>query len=99
MQHIAPLAADFNHNFLCPNCGESFIHHGVVEVFYRAREDGPTKVMRIERGVVTSAGYAADNPSPRRGGMLIYFFCEICGHQDMPLAIFQHKGETFWGWQ
>ena len=37
------------------------------------------------------------NPSPRRQGMLIEFYCEGC-EGALRLAVFQHKGSTYMEW-
>jgi hypothetical protein len=77
----------------CPDCGGTCLHQGAVSVFVRPVEDGRCVSTHIN-GVV-----AGDNPSPRRDGLTIRFFCETCGVRGRrALNIFQHKGQTFIEW-
>ena len=81
----------------CPNCGENYTHHTTTHVFYRAREDA-------EHGQHVSAGgpetrITTDmdgNPSERRDGIVIEFWCEICASL-FEMRIAQHKGATLIG--
>lgn len=88
----------FDARLYCPDCGDSYLHHNAVEVFHRPGEDAPSIGIGVERGR-TDAASPRRNPSPRRGGLLIWFDCEGCGRDDLVLEIYQHKGETFWNWQ
>jgi hypothetical protein len=50
---------------------------------------------------ITSARIPNDstnNPSSRRDGILIHFWCEHCEEKPV-MAILQHKGTTFIGWR
>jgi hypothetical protein len=40
----------------------------------------------------------ADNPSLRRRGVVIHFYCEQCG-ENIALTFAQHKGDTIMKWQ
>jgi hypothetical protein len=79
---------------LCPVCGGGNLHHGVVEVFTRNKEDS-------EYGyhITVDGGWAATdhdlklNPSARRDGVLIHLQCE-CGCGPFVLQVAQHKGAT-----
>ena len=82
---------------LCPGCGGDYLHHDRVEVFER-KEDAETGL----RVVVSAETVQADsdisaNPSWRRHGFVIHFFCEHCqGWSSLSFA--QHKGQTIvWG--
>jgi len=96
----------------CPVCApygghEGCLHHESVYVFNRPKEDW-------ERGLILSVNGEAvnlhsggdvqtDNPSERRNGVLIGFWCEICqagldGQPMLYLAIGQHKGQTEISW-
>jgi hypothetical protein len=86
----------------CPNCGEFNLHHGSVRVYDRAGED-------CERVAVTDVAYGkaetahvlssdSGNPSLRRSGLAIAFWCEHCTvHAELTLA--QHKGSSFLKWR
>lgn len=83
----------------CPNCDGDYLHQVKVDAFWR-KEDAAT-------GIHEESGFGqpvhADvsmngNPSPRRQGLLIHFYCELCDAPDLDLAIYQHKGHTFIAW-
>jgi hypothetical protein len=57
---------------LCPECGCSNLHHLRIEASFRAREDGASLGLSIERGG-PSLDVSAPNPSERRDGLLIFF--------------------------
>jgi hypothetical protein len=86
----------------CPRCRHDFdhLHHERVEVFER-REDAEFINKTAVAGKFTSCGYrpneGSGNPSSRRNGILIHFYCESCG-DGLVLAIAQHKGSTVLSW-
>ena len=97
----------------CPICSpyegqEGCLHHEGVHIFNRkGDEDSPTGLSVFAEGQSVSATSDADtethNPSKRRNGMLIEFWCEIChsglyGKAPLYLAIAQHKGQTEVSW-
>jgi hypothetical protein len=89
-------------NFIprCPNCGDhGNLHHTRVEIFYRPVEDGPWHGITVHDGVPV-VDCSMPNPSGRRDGLLIFFYCENCdlAAEDRPLAIWQHKGSTYIDW-
>jgi len=79
----------------CSHCGEVFLHQFRIEVFAREEDEsegchvtvGREKNVTIDRDI-------SRNPSPRRSGLKVWFFCEICGHNSV-LDIWQHKGQTY----
>jgi|KBSMisStaDraftv2_1062788.scaffolds.fasta_scaffold707395_1 hypothetical protein len=91
---------------LCPECGNSNLHHERVEVFWRAAEDAPSRGIAcgtgdgflVKPGDPVLALTIGDNPSPRRNGLLVYFVCEHCPLSKV-LAIWQHKGSTYLEWK
>jgi len=104
-----PSRDDFEDEFClrCPRCGDMYTHHGDVRVYWRDREDGTTRVTKIECGHVIAEICPPPNPSARRDAVGIMFTCEGCqGCDDSPfpseeyeLVIAQHKGETFLKWR
>ena len=88
-------------SLLCPRCGDGFIHHGQVAVFSRPKEEGPVSLTRVASDglVVVGEKAIACNPSSRRDGIAIGFWCESCGEDDFELTIEQHKGNTFIQWR
>ncbi len=96
---------------VCPRCNEDYLHHGTVQVFDRREDAELTAVSTVCDGLVSnhlrpSEGLA--NPSSRRHGVLIGFWCETCtgskwrheeDHEETVwLSIAQHKGMTHIGW-
>jgi DNA-directed RNA polymerase subunit M/transcription elongation factor TFIIS len=79
----------------CSLCGGENVHQQDVEVFIR--EEDANKGLHVS---ITSEPQSFkvdenmnDNPSPRRQGLKIKFWCEQCGTSSY-LYILQHKGET-----
>lgn len=85
----------------CPRCGAFLLHHIGVTSFDR-REDAQQVVKtRIESGRVNVDPEASGsgNPSTRRDGLVIDFWCEGCGDAPIELCIAQHKGSTEISWR
>lgn len=93
----------------CPNCDECYLHQSDVAVFNRDEDADQVRVTTVRHDGVDEAIISEDlslNPSPRRYGLRISFWCEHCdGGPDedttkkVPdLAIYQHKGQTFIEW-
>ena len=88
---------------LCPCCGENYLHHDVVEVYSRDSEDAPSRATVIMGQGDLFCGPerligARGNPSSRRQGLRIGFWCETCDQQPS-LTIAQHKGVTYVQWE
>jgi hypothetical protein len=87
---------------LCPNCGRDYLHHDIVTVHDRQREDDETiDVTTIDgRTVIQAAVHEtiARSPSSRRHGLAIRFWCEGCDHVP-ELTVAQHKGQTYLAWR
>tara|TARA_Y100000310_G_C20667393_1_gene808356 strand:- start:1894 stop:2217 length:324 start_codon:yes stop_codon:yes gene_type:complete len=87
----------------CPSCHEnySYLHHETVEVFDPAQEDaeeglhvrvpGEGEQVYIDRNL-------DGNPSLRRHGLTISFYCETCPARPV-LCLVQHKGNTYIYWE
>ena len=85
----------------CPRCGVANLHHSGVTVYDRG-EDATTVVKTsVSNGkvAVESIAPGAGNPSLRRDGISIRFWCEGCGEEPIELTIGQHKGSTEIGWR
>ncbi len=80
----------------CPSCGDDMgLHHEdqPVDVWQRG-EDAECvgySILPGDQGVKAISGKG--NPSERRSGLRLHFWCEICG-MKFALAIAQHKGQT-----
>lgn len=88
-------------DLLCPRCGADNLHHDMVTTYERA-EDAETVVETTLQGTsvsVDAASKGGGNPSRRRDGLVISFWCEQCGDAPIELCIAQHKGCTEIGWR
>lgn len=83
----------------CPRCSGPFLHQGLVEVTQR-EEDAPKgiHVLVDKQTVRVDTDAVKGNPSARRDGIRIAFWCEDC-HNTSLLLIEQHKGNTYMGWE
>ena len=86
-----------NGDLLCAHCGGFYLHRTVTSHYLRDQEDSNMgtlvvtthKDSHIQRNVVVPD----ENPSQRRSGIAIEFFCEdCCGRSELTIA--QHKGAT-----
>ena len=78
---------------LCSACGGEYLHHSKVEVFERAEDEQTGLHVTAGVGPPTVDRDMARNPSSRRHGLLINFWCEYCSAITI-LSIAQHKGIT-----
>jgi hypothetical protein len=84
---------------LCPACGDNHLHHILVIAFERDSEDAPTRVIVVQQdSSVRDVGELGKNPSSRRNGIAIRFWCENCDALA-ELTLAQHKGATLVGWR
>ncbi len=85
----------------CPGCNGEYLHHGAVSVFTRRREDADdgqhTHIPDGSDGTVVVDASMAGNPSVRRDGVRIHFWCELCA-EHFSLCLAQHKGVTYVSW-
>ena len=51
-----------------------------------------------EARVILQEDGGGRNPSSRRNGMIIHFWCEMCSDKSFELHISQHKGTTLLSW-
>lgn len=94
---------------LCPCCGGEYLHHDTVSVFMRPEDAESTLVTTVSATASITdllPSNVSGNPSSRRGGITISFWCESCHgdpeHINKPLFklhIAQHKGNTFLNWK
>lgn len=89
----------------CPRCGSTRLHHTVVRLFQRERDDERTLVVDVaDRTVMTTSAASAivGNPSEREDGLTIQFWCEECGGGDEAavfLDIAQEENGTSLVWR
>ena len=88
----------YGDTLVCPECGGMLLHHMRVECFERGEDDKTGTYVTNRAGDVTvSHGKLKENPSHRRNGIIIHFFCEDC-EEEPRLTIAQHKGCTLFKW-
>ena len=89
----------------CPRCKSQCLHHCGVKVFDRGEDHETVMYIEVAGAAVTtrimpSAG--SGNPSSRRDGLAIQFWCEGCSEKEatpIELTIAQHKGSTEIAWR
>lgn len=92
---------DDNNELLCPHCGNNYLHHAEVEVFTRHEDADKTLLTTVGYFNTNTAWTDSEvllNPSSRRGGIRIKFWCESCTHESY-LTMAQHKGVTIMEWE
>ena len=93
---------DYPPTLLCPRCGGNYLHHSGVTIFDRKEDATTLTETKVENGVTTSRMVPtaeSGNPSSRRDGLAIRFWCELCNVVDLELTVEQHKGCTYLGWR
>jgi hypothetical protein len=85
---------------VCGHCDSNYIHHKTVTVYSRPHEDGNVSETEVSGtgDVVARKQSTGRNPSSRRDGIAIGFWCEQC-HYYAELTIAQHKGQTCLQWR
>ncbi len=79
---------------VCPSCGFNCLHHDKVEVF-ECTEDATHGVhVTVSDGKAVMDTSLEGNPSARRHGLSVHFWCEGCDAKPV-LSISQHKGCTY----
>lgn len=79
----------------CPACGGDFLHHDRIDVYEPCHEDAETgQHVTVEWQGTSITTDLAGNPSGRRNGLTIRFWCEGCAFRPV-LHFLQHKGTTY----
>lgn len=79
----------------CPACTEGNLHHDKVEIYFRKDEDSEDGInVSIDKNGIVKRKGMTWNPSSRRDGVRICFYCEHCD-KVTTLTVYQHKGNTF----
>lgn len=87
---------------LCPSCGEHNLHQEKVFIYTKFTDDydemsGYTIEANQETGTNTTIIGTKENPSSRRCGVRITFWCEHCDVKP-ELTIAQQKGSEYIEW-
>jgi hypothetical protein len=97
-------------NAKCLNCGGEYLHPHATWIYTRPEDSPAVHYVGVQtaddcHGVDISTGCEnsaeSDNPSLRRGGILIDFWCETCGAfgPGTQLRISEHKGTVEIEWR
>lgn len=91
---------DDTRGLLCPKCGQQFLHHEHVHIYSRLEEDSPRglHVTVSDEAQLRVGTELRNNPSRRRDGLRIEFWCETCSAKPK-LVLLQHKGSTQIYWE
>lgn len=81
----------FGAELLCSSCGSNNLHHDKVEVFERGEDALQGLHVVIQDGKTVVDNELKNNPSSRRHGLKITFWCEGCKETSV-LSVSQHKG-------
>jgi hypothetical protein len=74
----------------CVRCQSEWLHHCAIDIHARiGGEDGVNVVTRHY-----GTGIPTDNPSCRRDGLVIQFYCEHCDAVTTEVTLAQHKGQS-----
>lgn len=88
-----PYEEGYGAELKCPSCGFNYLHHNKVEIF-ECGEDAKQGVhVTVADGAATMDTDLSANPSMRRHGLKIEFWCEGCKAKPV-LFVAQHKGNT-----
>ena len=82
-----------DHALACPICGEDYLHQRNVTVIANQLSTGMIQFVEVHDRDTTVTPIAADSPDMVRTS----FTCE-CGCTVPDLVMYQHKGNTFMGW-
>jgi len=82
---------------LCPECNGPNMHHDKVEIFDCGEDEEEGTHVVVEGDDVKIDKSLLGNPSPRRHGLKISFWCEKCNNTNV-FILRQHKGNSFVGW-
>ena len=95
----------------CPRCGGEYLHHLAVVIHDRQEDDREVVRTVVGRDVLerkSMSNASSGNPSSRRDGVAILFYCENChGDEDsddgeaplLELTLAQVKGQTVVAWR
>lgn len=79
---------------VCPECSSTYLHHQQIEIFQRQEDATAGLHVKIHKLTSMTDQNLVGNPSGRRSGLRIEFWCEECQVTSV-LSIAQHKGQTF----
>lgn len=78
----------------CPYCASNNLHHEIVDIFERVEDSKVGLHVTVKALEVSVNNNMENNPSRRRHGLSITFWCGHCPNTSV-LNIIQHKGSTY----
>ena len=78
----------------CPSCGSDYLHQKQTDIYERREDEESGLHVRVEGKQATTDANMEGNPSGRRNGLTIQFWCEGCRANPV-MSIYQHKGNTY----
>lgn len=88
----------YEYNLLCPHCNGNNMHQHTVGIYNRDEDATKGTHVEVTKDKVTIDSKLDGNPSLRRQGLSIAFWCEHCDGEYI-FNIYQHKGLTLMGWE
>jgi hypothetical protein len=90
---------DCHGRLICPHCEdeESNLHHNIVEIYNREEDAATGTHVSVSGKHIQIDDNIELNPSPRREGIAVSFWCEQCCEASI-LEIIQHKGMSYMRW-
>ena len=82
---------------ICPVCEGEYLHQYKADVCFRTEDAYKGVCAVVTQDGVLQGTSQESNPSARRDGMTISFWCETCSEKSH-LIISQHKGGTYIFW-
>ena len=99
MTDSTPLQLDEQGHFLCPLCGDLYVHIDDTQIGGRPREDGPWRHVQVDDTGTVSHPLPGKMAMPTQHGEMRRHFinllgwCENCGGR-FAIHFVQHKGTT-----
>lgn len=103
MQTLGPPRFEPATTLLCPLCTGAFLHSTYVVVYDRHQgglKTFETTIDHVEMSRSAVDSEVSDNPSEKRHGLAVGFYCEDCGEdEEFELTFAQHNGQTLVQWR
>ncbi len=98
--------SDYASDLICPRCGGTHLIHTGVTIYDRKEDEDEVTKIEVRNVLISKtkvSNSVSGNPSGRRDGLAIQFYCEECSpdraNDVIELTIAQHKGSTEMAWR
>ncbi len=109
-ERLGDVGLGYDGLLLCPRCHGEYLHHSRVDIYDRSEDAGTGTHVVAGVEFPRTDGDMAGNPSARRHGLTVWFWCEFCDStadedgaadtgEGIVLHIVQHKGCTYLSWE